>query len=72
MKSVEADSEIPVSGAFAILPSSVNTAISLGGYIGLFEKNEERSTMTIGDCKWSVAGRKGKKSRTKEEAGRSE
>jgi hypothetical protein len=46
--------------------------MSLGGYIGLLGKHQEKHTIAIGDCKWSVTGKNGKNVRTKEEAMRSE
>jgi hypothetical protein len=46
--------------------------MSLGGYLSMFEKHEGKSAMTVGDCRWSVAGRNGKRVRTQGEASRSE
>jgi hypothetical protein len=70
-KSVEAETGDQTNGAFSILPSSVGQALSLGGYLATIEKHEEKHVITIGDCKWSVAGRRGKKTKTHEEISRS-
>ena len=46
--------------------------MSLGGNLSMFERHVGPSEIKLGDCKWSVASKKGKKARTKEEASRSE
>jgi hypothetical protein len=58
---LEVEPEVQTDGAFAVLPSSVGQAMSLGGYLARVERHEERHVMTIGECKCSVAIEEGKK-----------
>ncbi len=71
MKSVEEETGDQTNGAFSVLPSSVGQALSLGGYLAAIERHEEKHVTTIGDCRWSLAGKKGKRTRTQEETSRS-
>ncbi len=61
MKSVETETGDQTNGAYSVLPSSVGQALSLGGYLAAVEVHEERHAVTLGDCKWSVAGKRGRK-----------
>ncbi len=71
MKFIEEETGVQTNGAYSILPSSVGQALSLGGYLAAVQKHEERHVITVGDCQWSVAGKKGKKTKTLEETSRS-
>jgi hypothetical protein len=71
LKSVEEETGDQTNGTYSILPSSVGQALSLGGYLAAVQKHEGKHVITVGDCQWSVAGKRGKKTKTPEETSRS-
>jgi hypothetical protein len=71
LKSIEEETGDQTNGTYSILPSSVGQALSLGGYLAAVQKHENKHAITIGDCQWSVAGKRGKKTKTLEETSRS-